>query len=354
MSNKNLSTHSEIIVKTVKKVIPAVVSIAISKHLSKLEEAIGKEFWALGIIPPEEIEIPPDLVDAKGMVRIGGGSGFFVKEDGIILTNRHVVSDPDAEYSVIWQGSRYSCNILARDPINDVAILKIDVKKAPTVKLGDSSKLELGETVIAIGNALGEFANSVSAGIISGLSRYIWAFGEIPDKGQELRGLIQTDAAINPGNSGGPLVNLRGEAIAINAASVYGAENIGFAIPINYAKRDLKDLEEFGRIRKPFLGIRYIILNETLKEKHNFPFSYGAYVLKKKLTGHPGVVPGSPAEKANIKEGDIIIECDGKKITMENTIQDILENKEVGDILKVKIWRNGKEIETKIILTERK
>lgn len=355
MKNSNCpSEYSRLIVETVTSVMPAVVSIAISKHLSKLEKTIGREFWRLGTTPPEEIEIPPELIDEKGMVRIGGGSGFFVREDGIILTNRHVIADRDAEYTVFWNDKRYHCEVLARDPINDVAVLRIKEKNAPVVKLGDSSALLLGESVVAIGNALGEFSNTVSAGIVSGLSRYIFAFGETPGKRQELRGLIQTDAAINPGNSGGPLVNLNAEAVAINTAVVSGAQSIGFAIPINHAKRDLADLEKYGRIRKPFLGIRYVVLNENLKRKHRLSFSHGAYVLREDGFGESGVIQGSPAEAAGIKDGDIVLECDGIKITIERTLQDILETKAVGDTLALKVWHKGKEFDTSITLAERK
>lgn len=355
MRNKRYpSDHSRLIVETVERVMPAVVSIAITKHLSKLEEAIGREFWRLGIVPPEEIEVPQELIDARGMVRIGGGSGFFVREDGIILTNRHVIADRDAEYTVLWKDKRYPCEVLARDPINDVAVLRVKERGVPVVALGDSGALELGETVVAIGNALGEFSNTVSSGIISGLSRYVFAFGETPGKSQELRGLIQTDAAINPGNSGGPLVNLSGEAVAINTAVVYGAQNIGFAIPINHAKRDLADLEQYGRIRKPFLGIRYVVLNQNLQEKHHFPFPYGAYILREAGLGESGIVASSPAEKAGLREGDIILECDGAAITAEHTLQDILETKAVGDTLALKVWRKGKEMEIRLTLAERK
>jgi len=342
------------IVRAVKEVMPAVVSIVISKHLSRLEEMIGREFLEYGMMPPREIEIPEELVDKRGMVKIGGGSGFFVRPDGLILTNRHVIADPEAEYTVIWKDKRYPCKILARDPINDVAILQIDVNNAPVVALGDSSSLELGESVIAIGNALGEFSDTVSAGIVSGLSRFIHAFGEMPGRTQELRGLIQTDAAINPGNSGGPLVNLSAEAVGINTAVVFGAQNIGFAIPVNHAKRDLEDLAKYGKIRKPFLGIRYIILNEELKEKHNLPFAYGAYVLRESDPLASGVVPGSPADIAGIKEGDIVLECDDAKITNRATIQDALENKNIGDSIVLKVWRRGKEFEVKVKLAERR
>lgn len=352
--NKHSSEHSKLIVETVNKVMPAVVSIAIAKHLSNLEETIGKEFWKLGVTPPKEIEIPDELVDTHGMVQIGGGSGFFVRPDGLILTNRHVITDPDAQYTVLWREERYPCEVLARDPINDVAILKVDVSGMPIVDLGDSTALQLGESVIAIGNALGEFSNTVSAGIVSGLSRYIRAFGELPGKMQELRGLIQTDAAINPGNSGGPLVDLSGLAVGINTAVVFGAQNIGFAIPINHAKRDLEDLARYGRIRKSFLGIRYVILNENLQKKHGLPFPYGAYVLHEARGRDGGVIENSPAQKAGVCEGDIILECDGKRVTSEFTLQDFLESKEVGDEITLKVWRKGDASETKLKLAERK
>jgi S1-C subfamily serine protease len=342
------------IIAVVKKVSPAVVSVAISKHLHKLEESIGREFWQMGVAPPEQINIPEELIDHRGMVRVGGGSGFFVAENGLILTNRHVIADPDSEYSVIWEEKKYPCQILGRDPINDVAALKVDVKNAPRVELGDSAKIELGESVIAVGNALGEFQNTVSAGIISGLSRFITAFGEIPGKAMELRGLIQTDAAINPGNSGGPLVDFEGKAIGINTAVVFGAQNIGFAIPINHAKRDLEDLKKYQRIRKPYLGVRYITVDEELKIKHNLPVAYGAYVLREPEPDGNGVVPGSPADKAGLKEGDIILECDGKQISKNITLPDILQEKKVGETVSVTLLRKGEKIKTEITLGERK
>lgn len=334
--------------------MPAVVSIAIAKHLSKLEESLGKEFWQLGVTPPGPIKIPEELIDKRGMVKVGGGSGFFVSHDGTILTNRHVLADPDSEYTVIWQGKSYPCTIVARDPINDVAILKIDEKNTPVVALGDSGALELGETAIAVGNALGEFSNTVSAGIISGLSRYITAFGDTPGKAQQLRGLIQTDAAINPGNSGGPLVNLDGEAIGVNTAVVFGAQNIGFAIPINHAKRDLEDLKKYGRVRRPFIGIRYLIVDENMKERHALPFGYGAYVMRQPEPDGHGVIPDSPADKAGVQEGDIVLECNGEKITVEHSIEDITQEKKVGETVEFLVWQGGKERRVEIKLAERK
>jgi S1-C subfamily serine protease len=340
------------ITKTIKKVMPAVVSIMISKSLEQIEKEIPPDLLPFLPFGPH-LQIPKEEIDSHGMIKIGGGSGFIVDANGIIATNRHVVIDPGAEYTVITDDNKkYRGEVLARDPVDDVAVLRIKAGGLPTVKLGDSSKLELGESVLAFGNALGLFKNTVSAGIISGLSRSIRAAID-PLHMQELRGLIQTDAAINPGNSGGPLVNLKGEAVAINTAIVFGAQNLGFAIPINAAKRDLKDVKKYGRIRRPLLGMRYLTIDENLKEKMKLPVDYGALVLRQGPHA-PAVIPEGPAHKAGLHEKDIVLECNGQKITSEKTIQDFLEEMNVGDQLKLKILRHGKEIEIKANLAERK
>lgn len=341
------------IIDTIKKVMPAVVSIAISKDLKEVQREIAHEFPFLPGFGGK-FQIPEEMIDAHGRVKIGGGSGFIVNENGIVLTNKHVIMDAEADYTVITNDrNQHEAKILARDPINDVAILKIEARKLPVVKLGDSSTLELGQTVIAIGNALGLFRNTVSSGIISGLSRSIAAQADPNAAPQEMRGLIQTDAAINPGNSGGPLVNIFGEAIGINAAIVFGAQNIGFAIPINSAARDLRDLERFGHIKRPLLGVRYITIDENLKAKLKLSHDYGALVAGEGFGGH-GVVPKSPADIAGIKEGDIILECNGEKITKEKTIQDFLENMQAGQELRLKISRKGRSFEARLKLAERK
>jgi S1-C subfamily serine protease len=176
--------------------------------------------------------------------QIGGGSGFIVSSDGYVLTSNHVVADSASEYTVILDPKhKYSAKVLSRNPINDTAVLKIEDGNLPYIDLADSNKIQLGEEVVAVGNALGEFHDTLSAGIVSGLSRYITAFGGLDHQMQNLRGLIQTDAAINPGNSGGPLLNLAGEVIGINTAIVQGAQNIGFAIPINQAKPDIEQVK---------------------------------------------------------------------------------------------------------------
>src|SRR3989344_4171315 len=207
--------------KIIKKVMPAVVSVIISKSLEDLEKELPIEMFPFFPFGVPEMRIPEEKIDSRGMVQVGGGSGFIVDSSGIILTNKHVIADPEAEYTIVTSDNKkYRASVLARDPVDDVAILKIDAKNLPAVNLRDSSAVELGQTVLAIGNALGLFQNTVSSGIISGLSRSIAAKADAKTPVQELRGLIQTDAAINPGNSGGPLVNMDGEAIGINAAIV--------------------------------------------------------------------------------------------------------------------------------------
>ena len=344
------------IIDVIKKAMPAVVSIVISKSVKELEDEIKKEnSTMLPLDHGNDMGIPKEAIDAHGMVKVGGGSGFLVNKSGIILTNKHVIADSSAEYTIfLSDGSRHEAQVLARDPINDVAILKIDTDKdLPILKLGDSSDLELGETVVAIGNALGIFKNTVSRGIISGLSRVIAAQADPDAPAQEMRGLIQTDAAINPGNSGGPLVNIFGEVIGINAAIVFGAQNIGFTIPINAAKRDLEDLGKFGRIRKPLLGLRYVTIDENLKDKLRLPVGYGAIVMNETHLDE-GVVVDSPAYKAGLKERDIILEMNGEKITAEKTIQDLLETLTVGETITLKVLRKQKEFSAKVALAERK
>ncbi len=335
--------------KIIKASLPAIVSIIATKSLREVEKELPAEVFPLLPFGMPDLQIPEEKINIRGMIEVGSGSGFIVDPTGVILTNKHVIADPEAEYEVLTSsGKKYRAEILARDPIDDVAILKIPAIKLPSMKLGNSNKIELGETVLAIGNALGLFKNTVSKGIVSGLSRAI-----SPNEEEQLRGLIQTDAAINPGNSGGPLLNLKGEVIGINAAIISGAQNIGFAIPINSAKKDLKDVREFGKVRRPLLGIRYINIDKNLQEKLNLPVDFGAIIIGKK-DSHEAVLKGTPAYKAGLKEGDIVMECNKEKIDADNTVQDILENMKVGDIMRLKILRNNKPIEISVELSERK
>ncbi|MFH1161781.1 MAG: trypsin-like peptidase domain-containing protein [Candidatus Jorgensenbacteria bacterium] len=345
------------IVNIVERVVPTVVSIVVSKRADDIRREIaaltkgvgrGKKRLTLPRIPPEKI-------DAHGMVAVGGGSGFFVDANGTVLTNKHVISEPNASYTATTSGGEtYEAEVLARDPVDDIAILRIQpAHKLPAVPLGDSRTLKLGQTVLAFGNALGIFKDTVSMGIISGLSRAVNAQEDKDAPFKEMRGLIQTDAAINPGNSGGPLVDLGGRVVGVNAAVVAGAQNIGFAIPIRAAERDLADLKRYGRIRRPLLGLRYLMLNEDLRGKYQLPVNYGALVTK----GHPidtAVVPGSPAAAAGIKENDIVLEWNGEEVGMEKTIQDHLESANVGERVALTILRGQKELKIPVTLTERK
>ncbi len=359
------------IVKTVQKTIPGVISIIIAKNAKEVEKDLKNSMPANLNLPEEQTKIPKEAIDSRGMVKIGGGSGFVVDNTGIILTNKHVIADSKAEYTIYDSaGEKHEAEILARDPINDVAIIKIKPKKPlPFLRLGDSTKIQLGEEVLAFGNALGIFRNTVSRGIVSGLSRSIAAQADPTAPPQEMRGLIQTDAAINPGNSGGPLVNSEtGEVIGINAALLFGAQNIGFAIPINHAKRDLEDLAKFNHIKRPLLGISYITVDENLKSRMNLPVDYGALVTGEmhnhqgvlehdpvhRACAKSGVIKNSPAYLAGVREKDIILECEGEKIGTEKTIQDFLEDMKVGDTIKFKVLRGKKEFVAKVVLAERK
>ncbi len=336
------------VIQVIKKVIPAVTSITVSKYLEFIERPLSPFY------PYNESGDPYGMPKRK-KVQIGGGSGFIVAPSGIIMTNRHVVADPDAEYVVVMSDDKsYKAKILAKDPINDVAIVKISVnKKLPVVELGDSSSLQLGQTAIAIGNALGTFKDTVSVGVVSGLSRHITAFSEFDHRAQRLRGLIQTDAAINPGNSGGPLVDIDGKAIGINAAMVFGAENIGFALPINSAKKDLEDLQKYGKIKQPFLGVRYVLITKDLQKRYNLASSYGALVIAENAPGGEAVVPDSPAAKAGLKENDIILQIGGEKISIENPLEDILQKFKIGDKISLDVLNKDKNVICQVTLGER-
>ena len=349
------TSQEEAVIKAVKEVSPAVVSIIVTKDVPKLKlyyEDPFKEFEQF-FGQPFEFEVPQYKQEGTEKKEIGGGTGFIVSEDGMILTNGHVVSDKEAEYTVLTNdGKKYPAKVLARDSIRDLALIKIENQEIPfpTIKLGDSDKLQIGQTVIAIGNALGEFRNTVSVGVISGLGRTVTAGGG--GMIETLEDVIQTDAAINRGNSGGPILNLKGEVIGVNFAMAEAAENIGFAIPINKAKKDIEQVKTLGKIVYPFLGVRYVLINEEIQKENNLPVDYGAWV-RKGTGGETAIFPGSAAEKVGLKEGDIILEFNGEKITLENTLAKIIMKYNPGDIITLKILREGKEKIFELTLGER-
>ena len=312
------------IVSAVKIASPAVVSIIISKQNE----------------------------DSKDFEKVGSGSGFLVSSDGLIVTNRHVVDKTDLKYTVLLNsGDEYVAKILAQDPVLDVAIIKIEVKNSPYLKLANSDNLLVGESVVAIGNALGEFKNTVSAGVVSGLSRNLRAQGGGGFK-EFLYKVIQTDAAINKGNSGGPLLNLSGEVVGVNVALAEDSSSIGFSLPINSIKSVIKQVKETGKISRPYVGVRYIVNDENVRKEFSLPISYGVLVQKGSSEDEPAIVPGSPAETAGIKEGDIIFSVDGELVTANNDFMSLIRSKKVGDKITLLVLSKGQEKAIIISLAE--
>jgi S1-C subfamily serine protease len=363
--------YEQAVVDAVKKASPAVVSITISKNVPIIENCPQNPFSNL---PPEfqqffgndfpQFNAPCDTGKTK-LQEIGGGSGFIISSDGLILTNKHVAGDKKASYTVFTNdGKKYDAEILATDSSQDLAVLKISASNLPTVELGDSDSLELGQTAIAIGNALGEFRNTVSVGVISGLARTVTASGGVVGT-ETIEGVIQTDAAINPGNSGGPLLNLRGQVVGINTAVAENAQSIGFAIPINRAKRDISSVKTTGEILTPFLGVRYMSITPDIAKKQKLPVDYGALV--QGSNDGPAVQAGSPAEKARllspegvanggqagIQADDIILEINGQKVDKDHSLGSLISQFNVGDTITLKINRAGKELSLNATLAKR-
>src|SRR3989344_5527530 len=260
------------------------------------------------------------------------GTGFVVSKDkGIIVTNKHVVSD-GAQYTVITRdGQKYDVRKIYRDPVLDFGIVQIEGSSINALDLGDSSKLKVGQTVIAIGNALGQFTNTVTTGVVSGLGRKVTAGDPYEGSLESLDNLIQTDAAINPGNSGGPLLNSAGQVIGVNVATTEGAQNIGFAIPINSVKAIVDEFVTKGKVSRPFLGVQYRFISKDVAILNEVP--QGAYI--------QAVVEDSPAEKSGLKEGDIITKINGESVDSENKVGDLIAKSKIGDILDLEIWRDG-------------
>ncbi len=337
-------------VKIAKKVCPAVITVIVSKDLPKVEDFYSFPYGGKEYIMPMMDKENKEIMEST---QIGGGSGFIISSDGYVLTSNHVVADVNADYTVILDPEhKYPAKILSRNPINDTAILKIEGKNFPYLALADSDRIQLGEQVMAIGNALGEFSDTLSTGIVSGLSRYITAFGGMDHQMQNLRGLIQTDAAINPGNSGGPLVNMSGRVIGINTAMIMGAQNIGFAIPINYAKHDLHEIKKYGKLVVPFLGVKYVLLSKEMAKINKLPVEDGAIVVREAL-GEPPVIKDSAADKAGIKEFDIILECNGEKITVQNSLANCLQKCKIGGETHFKVLRDKQELMLVAMLVEK-
>jgi serine protease Do len=326
-----VSPTQHTVVDVVKLAQPAVVSIIVSKEVPKYDVSYQESNFGLGIV----FKTPTYTQNGTEKKEIGSGSGFLISSDGLIVTNRHVVDDKTAIYDVsLNNGTRYPAKVLARDRGLDVAVIKIDVSGLPFLTFADSDKLEVGESVIAIGNALGQFKNSVSTGVVSGLSRSIVA-GDTTGKSELLDKVIQTDAAINPGNSGGPLLNLEGHVVGINVATVVGSSNVGFSLPINSVKSVISSVVKTGKIVRPYAGIRYTAITPETKSTLGLAVDYGVLVQKGTTASEPAVISGSPADKAGIVEGDIILEVNGQKINSNFTT--LIRGKKIGDTLILKV-----------------
>ncbi len=339
-------------ISVVDAVAPSVVSVVIRKTWgAMLAEEMNSDFFSPLYAPPLD-EIPSGT-DPNELVEIGGGSGFFMSSDGYIVTNRHVVSDVDATYAVVTNdGVELPATVVARDAFLDVAVLDVAGDGYPVAALGDSDRIRIGQTVIAIGNTLSEYRNTVTKGVVSGINRSVFA-GDEYGSDEVIERAIQTDAAINPGNSGGPLINLLGEVIGINSAVSYDGQSIGFAIPVNDAKKIVDDIKRYGRIVRPWIGVRYLEVDAQLAEEEGLSVDYGVLVTYGyDRESEPAVAPGSPAEKAGIQEGDVILSVDGQRLDDHDTLGTTISKYDPGDTVALKIARGDDGFDVKVTLEE--
>lgn len=332
-------TEESITIDIVKKSGSSVVTIAEDAAKLVNDSSFNSDPFSFFDTPAQQSNQSP--AEPQGI-----GSGFIISGDGMIVTNKHVVADTQGKYHIITSDDKkYTVQKIYRDPLNDVAILKIDpnenkVQKLTPIDLGDSSKLQVGQYVVAIGTALGEFRNTVTTGVISGLGRGITAGSPYEGSVEKLDNVIQTNAAINPGNSGGPLLNSSGQVIGVNTAVSESGQNIGFAIPINLIKNSLNTFNNTGKFERAYLGVGYKMISRDLALLNDLP--EGAYVQQ--------VVAGSPADKAGVIRGDIIIKIDGQKVNSNSQPSTIIAGKKVGQTITLTLYRGDKTQEVSAIL----
>lgn len=341
----SIADSGDVIVDVVEKVNPAVISIVITKDVPIIEryyESYGGPFGNF-------FNVPRYRQNGTEQQEVGGGSGFLISEDGYIVTNNHVVSDTEAEYTVFLNdGTEYAATVLATDAALDIALLKIDATGLSYLEFGDSDAVKVGQTVIAIGNALAEFRNTVSVGVISGLSRTITA-GSSDGESEQLQDVLQTDAAINSGNSGGPLLNLDGYVIGVNVAASLGSENIAFALPANAVKVAVASMQKYGHVVRPYLGVRFTMINADLAARNNLDVDYGALVLRGE-DGALAVIPGSPADKAGLVENDIILKINGEDITVDHPLNVALRAFAPDDTVTLHVLHDGEARDVEVTL----
>lgn len=316
--------------------------------ISNIAEEVGQSVVSVNVITTGSGRDPFGFPEPRQ--RESAGTGFILNEEGIVLTNRHVVPAGVDRVSVtLDDGTELEdVEVLGRtissDPL-DIAFLKINDSKGKTLKpvtLGDSADTEVGEKVVAIGNALGQFQNTVTSGIISGHGRNVRAFDA--SGSDTLENLFQTDAAVNQGNSGGPLVNIHGEVIAVTTAVAGGAENIGFAIPINDVKGLIETVLETGEVQRPFLGVRYLQLTDDIAGQENLSVNRGAYIVPSD-SSDPSVVPGSAADEAGLREGDVITRVNGQDINEDNSLVSLIGRHRVGEEVTLSVVRGEETLE---------
>jgi serine protease Do len=330
-----------------------------SSLISSIAKNVGQSVVSINVIGQQTATVPDIFGFAFPQTQQtqAAGTGFIISSDGIIVTNRHVVPAGTTSVNVtLADGTQYDdVQIIGRtngSSPQDIAFLKINDLKGKTltpVSLGDSSKMQVGDRVIAIGNALGQFQNTVTTGIISGYGRDVTAGDQNGLQNDEsLTDLFQTDAAINEGNSGGPLVNINGEVIGVNTAIASNAQNIGFAQPINDLKALISSVLNSGQLQQPYLGVRYVSLTNDLAHEFNLKVNRGAYIVSSNT--EPAVVPGSPAERAGLKDHDVITKVNNIKIDDKTSLTSALSKYKVGDNVSLTIVRDGKNISIKATL----
>jgi len=332
-------------INVVDRVTPAVVSIVVKQKQSAAQTNSLNDFF-YGQVPVDDGSTSDKLVE------VGAGTGFFVTSDGYIVTNRHVADVKDATFTVVTNDDQeYEAVVVDTDPFFDIAIMKIEGTDFPTVTFGDSENIEVGQTVIAIGNALSQYQNTVTKGVVSGVNRRISAYDYISG-GEVIEGAIQTDAAINPGNSGGPLINLMGEVIGMNTAVNSGGQGLGFAIPVSEIQQAIASVQKEGEIVRPWLGVRFLMITKDYAAERNLPVEKGALVTAEE--GVAAVVADGPAAKAGLLKDDIITKVDGQELTEDQTLSQVVREHLPGETLKLTVLRDGAEIEITVILEEYK
>lgn len=329
-------SEENVTINDVKNVGPSVVTVVEQAQASQGQVPLGFNFGPFSIfgLQPNQTIPTPDQNQPQSI-----GSGFVVSSTGMIVTNKHVVSDTSGTYQIITaDNKKYDVKQIYRDPLNDIALLKIDPSQnagesLKQVAFGDSSHLQVGSYVVAIGTALGEFKNTVTTGVISGLGRGITAGDQFAGYVEQLDNVIQTSAPINPGNSGGPLVNSSGQVIGITTAVAQNGQNIGFALPISVVQNSLTTFNQTGGfVNRAYLGVQYKTISQDVALLNDVP--QGAYV--------ESVVSNSPADKAGVQQGDIIVSFDGNRVgTGSNELSSLIGKKRANDTVAITLWRNN-------------